>query len=386
MGSDDTIDFELMLKPIGGENPAGVNLKEHDDGALYYLTKGPRDDSVRIEQKHFEQPEAEEYQLSRRQWDEARRQAVAVLSEKSKDFDVATWLCEALIREEGFAGLRDGFRLIRQFAEDDEIWNNCYPPAESTEAGLSFGSRMKMLRSLLEGGTLGAAVSNIPLTEIEKFTLIEYQQADRMKDIVDEDERKASLGGLRDVKLSQFESDAANSSDTFCRNLADDVAAARDELKRMTDTLYEKCGTDEIGQPVAPSPRKLDESFQQVLNCVTEVYGPRIKPAVEAPSVTEGGELITGDNSLAAMNSGGGVSPNAASGGMTREMAFELLSQLARFFEDKEPANPASFQIRKAMRCGAMTLPEILKEAIPDDDERRTAFLNLGMDFEQPEE
>ncbi len=374
--SSETINFAALMQPIPGENPAGVDVREHEGGLLYWLIKTPREESRRIERKYWEEPANPAYSLMNCQWDEVQRQCEAILVERSKDFELVSFLCEALLREHGFAGLRDGFRLARQFAEDDAIWQAAYPrPDHEGEANQNYGGRVRALRELLDGNNLPLALKTIPITSGEQYTTLEYETAQRLQTILDPDDRKAELiEGMRDVKLSVFEQEAAGTPSAFCQNLAADLKATLSELDSLIAVLREKSGEDETGQSAGPSGRRTSDTLQEILKIVRTVYVRQLKSEA-ADSAPEGS--TSGGGSVEASHPG--AIPRSQQ--MTRELAFELLERAERFLIETEPANPAAFQIRKAIRCGVMTLPEILAEAIPDESQRQEAFLRLGIDL-----
>ena len=121
MSTPPTLDFDRLLAPISGESPAGADLRANDSReSSYWLVRGARNDSSQIERKHADQPDVDDFSLAKCQWDVVVEKALAALSTESKDYEVAAWLCEALLREKGFAGLRDGLRLAREMAEVSE--------------------------------------------------------------------------------------------------------------------------------------------------------------------------------------------------------------------------------------------------------------------------
>lgn len=62
------------------------------------------------------------------EWRKVRELATEVLTQKSKDLQVACWLCEAVTELHGFAGVHDGLELLRGLIEN--FWDTLYPPIE----------------------------------------------------------------------------------------------------------------------------------------------------------------------------------------------------------------------------------------------------------------
>ncbi len=78
------------------------------------------------------------------------------LTKKSKDLQLAAWLTEAWLSEQGVGGLADGLDLMRGMLEN--FWDSLYPELEDGDA--------EMRATPLEwvGSRLGDAVKHAPLT------------------------------------------------------------------------------------------------------------------------------------------------------------------------------------------------------------------------------
>src|SRR5580700_8554680 len=136
MPTPPTLDFEPLLAPISPEQPTGIYLK--NDAApdnLYHRIKHDADTSRTSERLTRTAERNEDGSVKDKieptVWPKVINQALTVLSSKSKDLWVASWLIEGLVREEGFPGLRDGFRLVRELSE--KYWENLYPPLEDDD-------------------------------------------------------------------------------------------------------------------------------------------------------------------------------------------------------------------------------------------------------------
>ena len=61
-------------------------------------------------------------------WPAVIEMATEALTTKSKDLQITVWLVEALVKQHGFAGLRDGLQLLRELQE--RFWPSLYPAVE----------------------------------------------------------------------------------------------------------------------------------------------------------------------------------------------------------------------------------------------------------------
>src|SRR5262245_19994631 len=71
------------------------------------------------------EPDTFEETKQKQDWPLIMRLTTETLSTKSKDLELANRLTEAVTQAKGFAGLRDGFILLRRLL--DEFWDHLYP-------------------------------------------------------------------------------------------------------------------------------------------------------------------------------------------------------------------------------------------------------------------
>src|ERR1700744_4539221 len=116
MATEPILDLATLLAPIDGADPAGIDVRLDDSpSSAYYVIKDARSAARDIEKQLANRPgsaaSADGGATPDPEWRKIRNQAPKLLTNQSKDFEVAMWLTEALLRLEGFAGLRDGLAL-----------------------------------------------------------------------------------------------------------------------------------------------------------------------------------------------------------------------------------------------------------------------------------
>jgi type VI secretion system protein ImpA len=110
------LDLDAMLQPLEGENPSGESLRY---SGLYDEIAEARRADDNLNQGDWQA------EIKVADYRNVINLAVPALTSRSKDLQVAAWLCEALIKEHGFAGLRDGLKLLTGFQRD--FWDTLYP-------------------------------------------------------------------------------------------------------------------------------------------------------------------------------------------------------------------------------------------------------------------
>ena len=119
MGSPQCIDIERLLTPISGDAPSGSNIRDDISATSPYFRLKDARSAARTAERRADTEGENAGPIA--EWRTIRELAVAILGERSKDLEVTAWLIEALVRLEGFPGLRDGFRLTHGLVE--QYWD-----------------------------------------------------------------------------------------------------------------------------------------------------------------------------------------------------------------------------------------------------------------------
>jgi type VI secretion system protein ImpA len=368
MATPETIEVKGLLEPIPGEGPAGADLRaDPSPGAAIRAIKSAFDKAYLLERKG--DPEAPP------DWTPVVEGATAALAKASKDFHVASWLAVALVREHGFPGLRDGFRLLRGLAEG--FWDALYPRPDDE----GIGYRLSVLTGLNDGSILVDHLEKLPLTEgtgAGPFARWHYRKAEALEGVTDP-ERKEKLCQAPDaVTVEKLRKAEAETSPGFCRDLRDDLTGCLAELDGLMGLLEAKCGKDRDGHPLAPPSSRIRNALKGCLDIVDSYAGEKI-PA----GPVEGAEAAAGPSDPKAADP---AAPRAAWSGKIRSRAeaFQALLLVARYFKDTEPHSPLSYALERVVRWGKMSLPELLSELIAEEGSRTNVFKLVGIPEPEP--
>ncbi|MCF6324989.1 MAG: type VI secretion system protein TssA [Gammaproteobacteria bacterium] len=354
MASPAIIDIDELLKPISEERPVGENLRLNNTPASQYSTiKDARNAARAAERKNMfddSNTEASEH------WKKIITLAPQILTSEAKDLEIASWYTEALIRKSGFAGLRDGFTLLRQLVE--QYWEaGLYPAAD--EDGIE--TRVAPISGLNGEGSDGVLLAPIRRTEITDdfvpgpFSLWQYKQAIDLSRMTDDNER-----GQQASKIGFSMEDIGNvveqSSSDYFVNLRDDITICLTEYRALSELLITHCSHD------APATNKIIELLEETLNAVNHIAKHKYPVEEEAVSDDSPEEAHTSSTSSPAQK--GPIS--------SRDEAFRQLKSISDFFRGTEPHSPISYVLDKAVRWGDMPLDELMSELIPDRSSRAT--------------
>jgi type VI secretion system protein ImpA len=325
MASVDVLDFERLLAPLPGDNPAGEALRENFSPNSPYSTIKTAREAARAAERQMVW-EGDEPVGPPADWDPILKLGPQILADESKDLEVAAWLTEALIREHGFAGLRDGFRLMRELA--DQFWDNLYPLPDE-DGVLTRVAPIAGLNGVEADGVLIKPIANVPVTlpgTHRAFTLADYKRAFDLNKVADPDKRAQRIDQGA-VTLETFEQAVAETPPDFYQTLVEDLQASRDEFDKLSSLLDEKCGRDDGGYSLAPPSSNIRNALESADEQIRNVARSHLSNSELA--------AVDGDGATAlALSSPGGA---VASRVQTREDAFRLLLQVADFFKRTEP-------------------------------------------------
>jgi type VI secretion system protein ImpA len=234
------IDMESILVPIPGDNPAGEDIRYT---ATYEELKEARRADDPLDRGDWQRD------IKTTDWNKIIALASEVLSNRTKDLQIAAFLVEALTHTEGFAGVATGLNIITGFLQ--EFWEHLYPRIE--EGDLEY--RIGPLEFLNE--KLWLPIKLIPVTDRTPsgYSWMKWQESRQVgaeKDTrnqngdVDETRRRAREDLIAEGKLTaeEFDNAVALSSKAFYQTLAENVTTCIEAFKRLDETVDEKFGKE----------------------------------------------------------------------------------------------------------------------------------------------
>lgn len=371
MGSAAVLDLESLLRPIPGEQAAGVDLRQ-DQGAspIYYRIKDVRSAARAAErQGEFESVIGP---AEANAWRPILGLATEALGGLSKDLELVAWLIEALARTHGFAGLRDGFLVAKGLVES--TWDGLYPRPD--EDGLE--TRIAPLTGLNGAGaegTLCAPISRIPITQGSSASPVAAWNCAQAIELERQPDKKADRIAAGATSMDQVQAAVRETPPAFFVELIADIDAALAALAALGKALDARCGSQ---APPLSAIRGAIENAATMLRHVARDVLPAPEAAVGA------GEPAPSAAPRGADAPAGGSAPSGPL--RSREDAFRLLGTVAEYFRRAEPHSPIAFLIERTIRWGRMPLPELLAELIPDESARSTFGQLTGVLINPPAE
>jgi type VI secretion system protein ImpA len=360
----DSFDLDRLLAAIPGAAPQGTDMREDYSTRSPYSRMRDTRSEARDAEKQLElfdsasnTPPPEPAPL----WRALREIGVQLLTEQTKDLEIASWVTEALVRSHGLAGLAVGSRLIAGLIE--RYWNNIYPLPDE------YGMETRVAPIMALNGRSGSGTLMAPLIRTVLFNradgtpvaLHQYQASARLMSLDALARQQRLQAGT--IPFEEIEKDARTVGRANLVKLRDKAAEAAAAWEAMAALVDEKAGSD------APMTSHVRDLLHE-MRVIAALYVPQ---AAEA-SLEE--DSKTSATSIEATAEGGGV---VVAQGMTRESALRSLETLAAFFRRTEPQSPLSYTLDEAVRRARMPWLELLDEVIADRSSRDAFLTTLGI-------
>ncbi len=348
MSSPNLLDFDTLLAPVDGENPAGAPVpfavrdkleearREIDPDAF------DADDPTRPTEAKFAD------------WRSIVRLALETLTQSSKDLLVAARLTEALTCEEGFAGLRDGLRLMHRLVE--ECWERILPSIEDGDLEVRAGP-FNWLDDPDHGAHFPLSVRGVPLVNGDGRGY-SWQDWKQLQD------------GRGNVPRDAFEKAVGMATREHCQALKEDLDECAAELEALSTVLQQKLGEEAPGL----------SSLRQAIQDCQGLAGQLLQRKGPAPATASEEEQAPGEEE-------GGADGRSGSGraGLTRADVYQRLAEAADLLQQVEPHSPIPYLIRRAVELGALPFPQLMRALIRDDAVLQEMNRELGIKEESSE-
>ena len=333
-----------LLQPIPGDNPSGQNLR-YD----------PLFDKIKEARRRDDNAPQGDWQRERKSAD--FKQVVKLASEalgiRTKDLQLAAWLTEALLHQEGFSGLRQGLDLLRGLIEN--FWDTLYPEIEDGDVEL------RAAPVEWTGTRLGDDLKQVPLTR----SGLSYYKFKESRTVPTEDEaaqsdqkRETRAAAIADGKITveQFDHDLAVTPTAIYEEWVAAVAGCRESADALS-TLCE----DKFGQ-YSPSLTPLKEALELVHHTANQFLQKKLELDGRKPAASEEPDAADeADSGQVASSDGVAAVParkrKASVVGLDPEDLDDVtvrLTAIARFLRQQDAYSPAPYLLLRGYRWGEL--------------------------------
>ncbi len=334
--------IEPFLQPIAGDDPAGPSLRY--DPVYDEIKRAREEEDDNLPQGEWKR------ELKVADFPLVRRLSTEVLTERSKDLQIAAWLAEAWTRLEGFDGMTRGFVLLRRLME--EFWDGVHP--EIDEDG-----DMEFRAVPLEwvGRYLQASVEVVPLTE-GGYGYLNHRQSRLVPSEEEAEKDSQKRQARRDAEESgqvtpeAFDEGVLTSSKDFLRSTLQLLEEGQEQLSELESLCDERFGD------VSPNLIPLRELLETVHRLGTQNLQRKLE--IDPDPVTfDEPESEEGEAGSAEGEAAGGGAEGSATAGVPMELgstsdAVRLAVESARFLRRAQPTNPSPYLMLRGLRWGEL--------------------------------
>jgi type VI secretion system protein ImpA len=330
-----------LLNPIDGPNPSGANLRYE-----------PIYDKIKEARREEDQPPPGMTERDRKVADNAQviKLTKDVLTAKTKDLQLAAWLTEALLKQQGFGGLKDGLSLC--FGLIDKFWDTVYPELEDGDAQAR-GAPLGFIGTKLE-----IPLKLVPLVEKAPYGSIDYEQSREVgyEEPAKSDEAKKKRAQLiKEGKLAPevFDKAFEETPKKFYAQAEKDLDSSLQILSQLKEACDAKFADD--GPSFGPLRSALEATRHVVHGFLQKKREKEPDPVEEVASQPASEADSTAASSAATpVRVGVLLSVETSSEPPERIEAVRKVAEAAAFLRRREPKSPASYLMLRGLRWGEL--------------------------------
>lgn len=329
-----------LLTPIAGDVPSGANLRY--DPVFDKLKEARREEDDAPQGDWQRERKVADYKL-------VVKLASETLASRTKDLQLAAWLTEALLHQEGFSGLRQGLDLLRGLIEN--FWDTLYPESEDGD--------LELRAAPVEwvGTRLDDAVRKTPITR-GGLSFYKYKESRAVGYEADaaasEQKQQARRTAIADGKTTgeDFDKDSAGTATAQYEAWV----AALDGCLASIEALGALC-EQRFGN-YAPGFSQLRTALEEVRHITNQILQKRLEQEGRLPAAEPEPEPEPVADYAADAPAGTAAAParkRAAVVGLEPQDlddATVRLSAIARFLRQQDPYSPGPYLLLRGYRWG----------------------------------
>lgn len=367
-------DIEVLLAPIPGADPAGPSMRY--DPLYLGIRQSREEDDASLPMGEWERP------LKKADWKAVSAACTELLGSRTKDFQVAAWLCEAWTRQHQLPGFTAAVDLLTGLVE--RFWDTAHPRIEDGDDDARVAPFIWMNENLPLVLKLHLVLLHLPDRMPSAVSLADWDQA-LIADHQKKGDAKAVADPVNAPAMTRDELSGAASGSALLSLIAmrEQLQLATGKWDALTRLLDEKMGAN------PPSVARVGEMLRRIERAVTSLIGGRDPqpqpelPVVEAP-VEE--TITTSEDHVMDAAPPTTQAPPAMNAVLlapgtitTREDAYRMLEAVAAFLEKAEPHSPTPYLVKRAVSWGRMSLADLMQEVVREEGDISRYFSLLGI-------
>ncbi|MBX3654092.1 MAG: type VI secretion system protein TssA [Ramlibacter sp.] len=355
-----------LLVSIASDAPCGVSLRY--DPVFLMLRQAREEDDPTLPMGEWERP------LKKADWRAIATQCSALLAARSKDFQLAAWLCEAWVHQHGIDGFVAAVEVLNGLV--DQFWEDVHPRIEEGDADARVAPFVWMNDNLSMVLKLRVPLLMLQDRRPPQFSLAEWEEVvagapPRETDESDQPFTRESLiaeaGGQGLIWLDGLRESLEQAMpqwDALARKLDDKLALDAPSLGKVSDVLrkmHRACLSLMDGRsPRAATPASAVVAETTDLSPMPEETQMSAEDSFTEIPMQAQVSLPTGPIS-------------------SRAEAYRLLEMAAEYLQRTEPHSPTPYLVKRAVTWGQMSLADLMQEIVREEGDLNRYFSLLGL-------
>ncbi|NNH00194.1 type VI secretion system protein TssA [Acinetobacter sp. ANC 5414] len=363
-----SLELEALLKEISDEAPCGIDCSFSNE--FHAIKKAKTQDDLLLDQGDWI---ADPKQAD---WNFVNVKATELLTEKTKDIRLYTWLIEAWSNLYGFEGVAKGLELTQRSLSN--FWILLHPEIEEND----LDQRLGLLQGL--SNQLPVLIKHIPVVNASPFySLIDYEALLHQQNL-----RRKHSEEHEDIQVNasteQFEQALFNSSKSFQSQNYQSFLEILKQWNILKDILDGLMGLD------APSFAAIDSQLESIHNNLKKIYktdafslqATEISQPYSVSETMKSARPTQTSLDLAATmttTSQQDFQLQSQNHLANRQQAMQVLQEIADYFQANEPHSPVSYMLQKTIKWSQIPLHEWLSQVIKNENPLETVHELLGV-------
>ncbi|MCW8040442.1 MULTISPECIES: type VI secretion system protein TssA [Acinetobacter] len=358
-----SLELDHLLQPISESRPCGIDCSFSNE--FHAIKKAKTKDDPLLEQGDWvsEQKKAD--------WAFIHAKSTELLTEKTKDLRLLTWLLEAWPHLYGFDGIAKALELTHRSL--NVYWDLLHPEIEDGDLDQRIGllqGFINLLPALLKGISV---VSTPAAYTLSDYDSMRHHQNQRLKMNAKDELNEETANYLEQFEQALFNTSKSVQYQNFQQFL--DIINQWQLLKETLDSLM---GLD------APSFASIDSQIETIHMTIKKIYKADAFYSSSAESANTASEPVnhadfSANHAVQHMNHQQSFQPQLQNHLANRAQAMLVLQEIADYFQANEPHSPVSYLLQKTIKWSHMPLHEWLAQVLKNEKPLETVHELLGV-------
>lgn len=343
------IDWEKLLSPISGSEPAGEFLRY--EGTYDRIRDARREDDTTLTQGIYKKD------LKKADWKTVEHICTETLAGRSKDMQVAAWLMEAWLKLYGFSGCRAGLQLLNELVE--MYWEHLHPQLNEGDPEDRVGTFVWINEKLSLQLKLITITAPQSTNDLLSYTFADWESACRFEESVERNPKALSAAeSSSQPTIARFHASAMFTPTPLYVELFEELSASAEACQTLDELLDEKFGDR------SPGLQRFKETLEPIRQLVADMLHTRPdSPSLSAPEdeMPPTAAAAAGHETSAEIWTTQPI--------RSRAEAYWRLTEAAEYLLRTEPHSPTPYLVRRAVEWGSMSLFEVFQQIIRNEGE-----------------